>query len=555
VGSAELELTPAARARRWARLQDRRRRAIVLEAGPSHDEFGQAFMRYYLPHYVQADGRWVPFAQMHDDLFRVVFGSLGSGEWHDYLAPRGYGKSTIVTLALPLGALGLGGLAARGELRYSLCGGWCPPCRRGAPNRCQAIRHYVWIIQDTTQQAKQSLEALLAETEDNQRVVRDFPHLTPKLGRHNRPVADRDDDVIFASGQRVQALGSGQSLRGRKNRQYRPDLVLVDDLENDEHVNTRFQRDKLDKWLSSALAFAVAKGGDLHLVGTLLHNDAVLARVRKRGGWVHHRYEAFTADGESTWAFRDPDWHRQTKARVGARAYNREVLHKVTADEDKMFPPAAFQYGHRPSAELGDVRCRIAVDPAFGEKELADPSAIAVAMRRRGEDRYHVDHVWAARVKKKRLKRRIVATYRYYLALGYSPVVVAEDVQAQTWLVEELADEGIPVKGVNPGGKDKVVRAEPVALHYEQGRVQHAEELRDGEFEGELDEFPFGEHDDQVDALVYAIRELQHDYRGGVAGVVEHDDDEEQPFVDPRGADPDELDDDDEGAFVDPRYA
>jgi predicted phage terminase large subunit-like protein len=556
-----LELPADARARRRARLIDRRRRAIVHEAGPAHPEFGQAFMRYYLPHYVREHGRWTDFADMHVELFAVVFGGLGSGEWHDHLAPRGYGKSTIVALALPLGALGLGGLQAQGALPYSLCGGRCVACQRGLPTECSAIRRYVWLIQDTTLQAKQSMESILAETEDNPRVRQDFPHLTPQLGRHNRPVADRDDDVVFASGQRLQALGSGQGLRGRRHRQYRPDLVLIDDLENDEHVNTKFQRDKLDRWLSSAVGFAVAKGADLHLVGTLLHNDAVLARVRKRDGWNHHRFEAFDEKGRPTWRYRDAKWHQDAIRRLGRRAYNREVLHRVTSEEDKMFPASTFQYGERPDpAELVDeatgeergVRCRIAVDPAFDEKaqKKNDPSAIVVAMRRRGEDRFHVDHAWRGWVKGGRLKRRIRATYLYYQALGYEPIVAAEDVQAQVWLVQELAEFGIPVKGVRPGRKDKVTKAEPAALHYEQGRVYHSEHLRDGEFEAELDEFPDGEHDDFVDAVVYAILELQHDHAGGLAGVVEHGaDDEEPPFVDPRGAEPD-LDDD---GWRDPR--
>ena len=44
---------------------------------------------------------------------------------------------------------------------------------------------------------------------------------------------------------KVDAVGSGKKLRGRKNRSWRPDLIVLDDIENDENVNTPEQRKKL----------------------------------------------------------------------------------------------------------------------------------------------------------------------------------------------------------------------------------------------------------------------------------------------------------------------
>jgi predicted phage terminase large subunit-like protein len=538
-------------ARRRGEKLDQLCRAIVLEAGPTFQpgegepSFGTAFMRYYLPHYVSEtlpDGssRWVPMAAFHEDLMATVFGAMGTGEWHDYLAPRGYGKSTIVGLGLPLATLGLSGLAIAGKLPYTF-----------------NARHYVWLVQDTAPQAKQAMDAILDETERNPRVRADFPHLKPALDKHKRPIADRDDDVLFELNLRLQALGSGQKVRGRKNRQFRPDLVLIDDLENDESVNTKYQRDKLEDWLTSALGFALAKNGDLHYVGTLLHHDAVLARIRKKpeavDGWQHHRYEAFDEHGNTTWEYMDEKQHRALKKRLGMRSYRREVLHKVTDPDNQRFKPEFFQYGERPVPtpavvdergtvieEAVGVRCVIAVDPAVGLKKKNDRSALVVTLKKRGVPLFHHDYAWADRRRGKKIKRRIIAAFRLYTALGYAPVVVAETVQAQEWLKQELEDEGIPVRGVKPH-VDKLTRAEPYALDYEQGRVQHAERLRGSEFESEHEEFPDGEHDDYVDAGGMGVDELRMEKGGGVAGVVqhralsEHDGDDE--WVDPRWAD------------------
>ncbi|CAH8721935.1 hypothetical protein WDD9_006538 [Paenibacillus melissococcoides] len=38
---------------------------------------------------------------------------------------------------------------------------------------------------------------------------------------------------------KVEAIGSGKKIRGRRHRKWRPDLIVLDDIENDENVYTR----------------------------------------------------------------------------------------------------------------------------------------------------------------------------------------------------------------------------------------------------------------------------------------------------------------------------
>ena len=69
---------------------------------------------------------------------------------------------------------------------------------------------------------------------------------------------------------------------------------------------------------------------------------------------------------------------------------------------------------------------------------------------------------------------------------------------------ELLRTTRLPARAVHPD-RDKVTRALPVAARYEAGKVFH---LRGApgiaELEAELVAFPIGEHDDLVDAAVYA---------------------------------------------------
>jgi predicted phage terminase large subunit-like protein len=80
-----------------------------------------------------------------------------------------------------------------------------------------------------------------------------------------------------------------------------------------------------------------------------------------------------------------------------------------------------------------------------------------------------------------------------------------EAVQHQSTFVREiLGTTNRPARPVRPD-KDKVTRARALAARYEAGKVFHlkgAPGIKD--LEAEMAAFPNGEHDDLVDALVYA---------------------------------------------------
>jgi predicted phage terminase large subunit-like protein len=114
---------------------------------------------------------------------------------------------------------------------------------------------------------------------------------------------------------------------------------------------------------------------------------------------------------------------------------------------------------------------------------------------------------WRGRVTGDQLKARAAAEVRKWQEKGCQVVAVAESVQAQVWLAQALKSAGITCREVRPN-RDKELRAQPAEVLYENGQVWHAPHLRDGAFEDELEHFPVAEHDDQVDALVYALFDL-----------------------------------------------
>lgn len=499
-------------------------RTFAIEGDPNAPGYGAAFMRTYLPHYMRrTDGTYVPPAEWHADFDRQVFGTLGKGVRRAFLAPRGYAKSTKVSLGTPLIALS------------------------------RRLKRYPLLVQETGPQAKQAMAAIIHELDTNELLLRDFPHLA-RAYVDGRPVADRDDDIVFVSGARLQAVGAGGSLRGRRNKEQRPDLVLVDDLEDDEHVRTKYQRDKLDEWTSSALLGALSPDADVYLVGTLLHHDAVLARLMQRGApWRPHTYHAITdravfgvlvehvqeavqslvsegglAPGEwdaelvrsriprgvveavtaaSTW----PEmWDAMKLAakrlEMGGAAFSREYLHDPVDESTQKFPRSLYRY-RDVSERVEGSTVAISVDPATSEKSDADYSALSSIAKVGDAAEYDVLDVWRGRVSDDKLIRRITAEYAKWRDRGASVFVVFESVQAQVWGANAMRRAHVPTRSVRPN-RDKVLRAVPASVLYENGQVWHAPHLRDGEFEAEMERFPAGEHDDMVDTVTYGLDEL-----------------------------------------------
>ena len=116
-------------------------------------------------------------------------------------------------------------------------------------------------------------DSIKTELEENAALKEDFGELEGKVWKSSV--------ILLANGVKIEAIGSGKKIRGRRHKQWRPDLIVCDDLENDENVNTPEQRKKLRDWFYKAVSKAGDTYTDIVYIGTLLHFDALLANVAK----------------------------------------------------------------------------------------------------------------------------------------------------------------------------------------------------------------------------------------------------------------------------------
>lgn len=283
----ECEAFPADEAAR----KDRRGKVLDPKGGFAF------FRRTYFPHYHdKADSEL--HAALESRLPAILADPRGRKEC--VVAARGSAKSTLCSLEFVLWAVLAGG------------------------------KRFALLISDASGQAELLLDAIKAEIEVNPRLAYDF-------GDELKPGRVWRSDAITLKRARIEALGSGRKVRGRRHGPHRPDLVVLDDIENDELVRNPDQRDRVERWIDNAVLKCGAPDGSLDclLVGTILHFDAVLARKARKPGWGLTRFDAILA-----WPDRMDLWEEFA-----------ELVQN--ADDDEFAEANAFYADNRAAMEIG----------------------------------------------------------------------------------------------------------------------------------------------------------------------------------------------------------
>lgn len=149
-------------------------------------------------------------------------------------------------------------------------------------------KHYPLILSDSSDQAEGFLTDSKTELEENPQIREDFGDLQGKVWKNNVFITSTDI--------KVEAIGSGKKIRGRRHRNWRPDLIVLDDVENDENVTTTEQRKKLENWFYKAVSKAGDTYTDIIYIGTVLHFDSLLMKVLKNPSFQSVKYQAIISE-------------------------------------------------------------------------------------------------------------------------------------------------------------------------------------------------------------------------------------------------------------------
>jgi hypothetical protein len=159
------------------------------------------------------------------------------------------------------------------------------------------VKHFIVIFSNNRDGVTLFCTQIKREIEENEKLRADFGNLSGKA--YGRPWGaftfvichpSDDDSSLPAYETMIAGRSVGTNVRGMRFGAYRPSLVLGDDLEKDENVQTSEQRGKMQGLLTQRIIPMLDPADGLIVVcGTLFHYDSLLARLLKPDssqGWV-----------------------------------------------------------------------------------------------------------------------------------------------------------------------------------------------------------------------------------------------------------------------------
>jgi len=181
----------------------------------------------------------------------------------------------------------------------------------------------------------------------------------------------------------------GQSVRGSRHYQYRPDVIVCDDLEDMESVKTQENRDKLFEWLTSDVLPAGDKDTRMVFIGTPLHEDSLLRRLEKQFEAgnprnVFRRYPILDENSKPLWPGKfatEADIQAEREKCLNERAWLREYMLKIVSPDDQLVKREWIKYyadfPNGPDAKFRQIT--LGIDPARSQSATADYTAMVGA--------------------------------------------------------------------------------------------------------------------------------------------------------------------------------
>ena len=366
-------------------------------------------------------------------------------------------------------------------------------------------RKFVLIIAKTESQAKQYLANIKLELENNRLLRLD-------LGPFEEPNDEwRAVSIVLPRyGARIMVASIDGSIRGIKHGAHRPDLIICDDLEDLNLVKTQESRDKLFDWLTSDIIPLGDIDTRLIVIGTKLHNDSVIMRLKKailegRMDGVTKAYPFLKEDGIAMWPEKYPtqaDIDTLRKSVPSPQAWQREYMLQIIADDDQVIRPEWIRYYDSLPAEVNRFTAT-GIDPAISEKDNADYTAMVsgkIYGRKKALKIYVLPNLVNERMDFPKTIEKIKSLSK---TLGNAHVWI-ENVGYQKSIIDHLKSENFPAKEYRTQGSDKRARLSLVSHHIQSGIVLFprygAEKLIE-----QLVGFGTEKHDDLSDAFCILV--------------------------------------------------
>ena len=226
------------------------------------------FSMLYLRHHFS-----YPLAPFHMEMFYLI----GNPQYEliVVMAFRESGKSTVMNMA---------------NVLWSIL---------GKPQKKFAI-----IFSKTQDQAKNHFTNIKHELENNELLKEDFGPFTENPNTWNKLSLE-----LEYHNSKIMSVTREQSIRGMKHNQYRPDLIICDDMEDFSSTTNPTESDMVYSHFKSEIVSVGSNDTRIIVLGNLISENSLIMRLRKEIGGNNNRsvfraYPLLDDNGKNLWKVR-----------------------------------------------------------------------------------------------------------------------------------------------------------------------------------------------------------------------------------------------------------
>ena len=381
-------------------------------------------------------------------------------------------------------------------------------------------KRYAIFIGSTQDLAKETIDLLKTELEDNANLTLDFDI---KIGS----VWSAEELVFSAHGVlcKIKSFGAGKKIRGTNFLSMRPDLIICDDIENDENIESKTQRDKLYSWFNKAILKLPSRLNPFYsiiVVGTTLHYDSLLQRLDKRDDFKSFNFPLvieFPQNLDEILQGADFKGVNLKDMRLDDESIDKaEVLSDLSQDRSSFFSEFQNLPLDKENAPLAHYATFselprsidslfIGIDPSLG-KAKGDYFALSQLYYTKATKQIYAS-AQGFKISPDKMLDKIVALYLRVSKRCASVTIATEEVAFQEFFKTQLKAKFqalglfVPIVGIK-NTANKAVRLDALAPLLKDESIlidENAALLRE-----ELDSYPKCAHDDLLDSIEIALR-------------------------------------------------
>lgn len=369
----------------------------------------------------------------------------------------------------------------------------------------QEHRSYLVIICSTQRTASKKLLEVSRELEAS----KDFGILIDKVVENSGLALE----VSYKTGQKVrlEAYGKGAAVRGLSWGSKRPDLVIIDDPQDEEDARSETVTETDWDWFLSDVFF-LGQSSRIFLIGNNLGERCIIERVMagaEQLGFETARIPILDDEGQSAWLEKWPVEEiikeRESFAELGKLDnWYRNKMCQCIPPDSQMFKREYFRYYNSGTLQTSGMSIYTTVDLAISQKPGADYSAIVTVGVNKDGNWFVLDVSYG------RYDPTQTMDGIFYAVQKWRPLCVGIEAVAYQSALQHFLEKEMPKRNcffrIQPlrAEKKKELRIDALQPRFAVGSVwfrEAAEWL--GKLEQELLAYPHGTHDDVIDALAY----------------------------------------------------